>query len=117
MQTKVDQDVLDLERLRHVANDAPVEKQGDRLANLEMQLEAAAVNIDQHGQEETPPYGNIEKQPIESDVTKIPSTDDVHSEIATPNANGERAQGAQPKVSFGLILFSKFNKNEIMKIR
>lgn len=97
LQSKVDQDVLDLESLKHVANDAPTEKQGDKLATLEMQLAAAsaAANIGQHGQEESPLYGNIEKQPPETDVTiKIPSTDAVHPETPTPNVNG-----AQPKVS------------------
>lgn len=102
LQTDVDQDVLDLESLKHVSNDAPTEKQGDKLASLEIQLAAASVagNVDQNKQEENPLYLNIEKQPAETDVTvKIPSTDDAHSETATPNANGDRVQGAQPKVS------------------
>lgn len=91
----MDQDVLDLESLK---NDAPTEKQGDKLATLEMQLAAAssAANGGQVGQEETPPYGNIEKQQGETDVTV--KVDDAHSEMTNSNANGDRAQGAQPKV-------------------
>ncbi|XP_055315445.1 uncharacterized protein LOC129575609 isoform X1 [Sitodiplosis mosellana] len=107
LQTEVDQDVLDLESLKRVTNDAPTEKQGDKLATLEMQLAAAsavaataAVNAGHHEQYDTSTYGNNEKQPAETDATiKVPSTDDVHSEIVTPNVNG--AQGAQPKQYHG----------------
>lgn len=108
-QTTVDQDVLDLESLKRVTNDAPTEKQVDKLAALEMQLAAvsnvdALVNVGQNGQYETTTYGNVEKQPPETDESiKVPS-DDVHSHVATPNANG--AQIALPKVSIPNFVYT-----------
>lgn len=87
-----------------MTNDAPTEKQVDKLATLEMQLAAvsnvdAPVNVGQNGQYETSTYGNVEKQPPETDESiKVPT------DIATPNANG--AQVAQPKVSIPNFIYT-----------
>lgn len=104
LQAKADQDVLDLDSLKHSSNDgaASLEKQHERLAALEMQLAAASdTNNGRNVPEEVPPYGNIEKDQMETD-TPMQSTnfDDTNSESTSSNANsnGDRTQGAQPKV-------------------
>lgn len=104
MQAKADQDVLDLDSLKHSSNDGAtlLEKQHEKLAALEMQLAAASdTNNGRNVPEEVPPYGNLEKDQMETD-TPIQSTnfDDTNSESTSSNANsnGDRTQGAQPKV-------------------
>ncbi|XP_031618466.1 uncharacterized protein LOC116337750 isoform X2 [Contarinia nasturtii] len=109
-EAKVDQDVIDLESLKHAASSTDTDKHDEKLATLEMQL-AAAVNGDEHGQIET-----VEKQPVETEVTnKATSVDDIHSDNVSSNTNastnenvnananssGIRTQGAQPKQYHG----------------
>lgn len=76
-----------------------VDKQREKLAALEMQL--AATSTGQHGQEETAPFGNTEKESLDTDTTvKDTIIDDGHSESYPPNANpnDDRPHGAPPKV-------------------
>lgn len=104
MQAKADQDVLDLDSLKHSSNDGAtsLEKQHEKLAALEMQLAAASdTNNGRNVPEEVPPYGNIEKDQMETDIPmQSTNFDDTNSESTSSNANsnGDRTQGAQPKV-------------------
>lgn len=97
---KADQDVLDLDSLKHTSNDgaASLEKQREKLAALEMQLIAASdINTGRNVPEEVPPYGNIEKEQMEIDPSiRTTSFDDANFE--SPPTNGDRTHGAQPKV-------------------
>lgn len=106
-QTKPDQDVIDLDSLKHPNRDA--EKQEKKLASLETEL--AAIQTEQHGQEESPPLDTIEKeQPPEADATtRATQNEDSNNENsnANGNGNGNRIHGAQPKVfyTYSSILF------------
>lgn len=81
---------MDLENLKHV-ND----EQEEKITALEAQLETE--HYGQHGQEETPPINNIDKEPTDSDAT-------IHAASNDDNVNdnfniNENANGPPPKVN------------------
>lgn len=85
---------MDLENLKH-AND----EREKILTALETQLKNE--NYGQHGQE-TPPFGNVDKDPIDIDATiHVASNDDNTNENfnTTGNANGERVNGPPTTVN------------------
>lgn len=92
MQPNSDQDVLDLENLRHAASDATtLEKQREK---LELQLVSVPTTNDEQ----------LDKGTVESDATiKAASIDDIHPENVpsngNTNSNGDRTHGAPTKVS------------------
>lgn len=86
---------MDLENLKYV-ND----EQEKMLAALETQLETE--HNGQHGQEETPPIDNGDKEPTESDATihTASNGDNINDNFNTNgNANGDRVNGPPPKVN------------------
>lgn len=80
---------MDLENLKHV-ND----EQEKKLTALEAQLEIE--HNEQHGQEETPPIDNVDKEPSDTDATIHATSNDDN---INGNADGDRVQGPPPKVN------------------
>lgn len=101
-QVTADQDVLDLDSLKHSVDDGPTfEKQREKLAAAELQMAVASDKpTGEHVPEEVPPYGNIDKeQQTEMDSSiRTTAVDDANSDTTSTNANVERTHGAQPKV-------------------
>lgn len=97
---QTDQDVLDLENLKHPEHASVLETQGDKSVSLERLLAAAsATKSIQHEHEEDPPYQNVDKQMVENDMMKTSINDGRHFENVNINSNSDRAHSAQPKVS------------------
>lgn len=99
LQTKVDQDELDLESLKHSMDESKsVDKQREKLAALEIQLSASTAAA--NSQDTAFLFGNEVK---ETDLNiKSTPPGDVYPETVPSNvnvnSNGDRAQIAQPKV-------------------
>lgn len=94
---KTDQDVLDLENLKHPAYASGAEKQQDQSEPLEKQLSAAADHLDH---EEAP-------RMVGNDMLKAVINDGTHFENGSSNVNlHSNSNRAQPKVS--LCFQSKF---------
>lgn len=86
---------MDLENLKH-AND----EQEKKLTALEAQLETE--HNGQHGQEETPPIDNFNKEPTDSDalIQAVSNNDNINYNFNTnENANGDHVHGPPPKVN------------------
>lgn len=86
---------MDLENLKHV-ND----EQEKKLTTLEAQLEIE--HNEQHGQEETPPIDNVDKESTDSDATihAASNDDNINDNFNTNgNANADRVNGPPPKVN------------------
>lgn len=92
---KTDQDVLDLNSLKHSTYNSIVESQRDKAPFKER-----TTNSILHEYEEDSPYQTAEKQVVENDVTKTPNNDISHTENSPLNPKKDRAHNTQPKVSF-----------------
>lgn len=92
---------MDLENLKHV-ND----EQEKKLTTLETQLESEHNR--QHGQEETPPIDNVDKELTDSDATihAASNGDNINDNFNTnENGNDDRVHGPPPKVN--IVTYNK----------
>lgn len=92
---KADQDVLDLENLRHSEHAVAADNQGDKTASLERLL--AATSTTNYEREEAPQ--DVEKHLLENNMLKTSINDGRHFENVNLNLNNDQTHTAQPKVS------------------
>lgn len=97
LQPMPDQDVIDLDKLKHTNIGATI-KHGERLSPTEVQVVADRIN--QRGQEETIPFDVGDKEAIENGATmKAAAIDDANNDGGHENVNTDRVPHPQPKVN------------------